>query len=97
MMERVIGESRRQAGWDFPWFVAQATYHSPSVTSSPEIREAQAALSKDPLALAGPDTDRFGEPYRQDGGRGVHFSARGLEAHGKAWAENVGKYLDGIL
>jgi hypothetical protein len=97
MMERVIRESRRQAGRDFPWIVAQATYHSPSVTSSPEIREAQAALWKDRLALEGPDTDRFGEPYRQNGGRGIHFSALGLEAHGKAWAEKVRKYLDGVL
>ena len=29
MMVRVITASRNQAGWDMPWFVAQASYHTP--------------------------------------------------------------------
>jgi hypothetical protein len=27
----------------------------------------------------------------------VHFSAKGLDAHGKMWAEKVSAYLDTVL
>ena len=95
MMERLIRESRRQAGWDFPWLVAQASYHSPADTSAPDIREAQASLWRDRLALQGPDTDTLTGDNRQNGGRGVHMSGRGLRAHGRMWAEKVLEYLVG--
>jgi hypothetical protein len=47
MMERLIVESRRRAGWEFPWLVAQASYHSPADPLAAEIREAQASLWED--------------------------------------------------
>jgi hypothetical protein len=97
MLERIVRESRRQAGWEFPWLVAQATYHNPAEALSPEIREAQASLWKDGIALEGPDTDILTGDNRQNGGKGVHLSGKGLEAHGKMWAEKVERYLDGIL
>jgi hypothetical protein len=97
MLERIIRESRTRAGWDFPWFVAQATYHSALTPSSPEIRAAQASLWTSGLALEGPDTDRLGSEYRANGGRDVHFNARGLAAHGQAWADKVATWLDQIL
>jgi hypothetical protein len=47
--------------------------------------------------LEGPDTDALTGDYRQNNGTGVHFSASGLQVHGKLWAEKVEAYLDPIL
>ena len=94
MMTQLIESVHRDAGWNFPWFVALASYHSPTDTSSPELREAQQSLWKNGLALEGPDTDTLTGSYRQNGGKGVHFSAEGLHAHGKLWAEQIISYLD---
>ena len=96
MMRLVIAESRREAGWDFPWFVAQASYHTPDDPSCPPIREAQAALWRSGIAQEGPDTDRLTGDNRQNQGQGVHFSDKGLKAHGKLWADKVGAWLDGL-
>jgi Carbohydrate esterase, sialic acid-specific acetylesterase len=92
MMERLIG-AVRGATWDFPWMVALVSYHTPADTSSPEIRGAQASLWRDGLALEGPDTDTLTGENRQNGGTGVHMSAKGLEAHGEMWAEKVGQWI----
>jgi pimeloyl-ACP methyl ester carboxylesterase len=93
-MAKLIGESRRDIGWEAPWFVAQATYHVPGDESSPEIRAAQAALWKDGVALEGPDTDALKGSLREKDGRGVHFSGPGLRAHGKLWVEKVAPWLE---
>jgi len=97
MMGRLIREMRRQAGWDFPWFVARVSYHSPSDPGAPEIRAAQEALVTEGLALQGPDTDQLTGDYRQNNGSGIHMSAKGLAAHGKLWAEAVEAWLDRVL
>lgn len=94
LMERLIAASRAAAGWNFPWFVARVSYHKPADPSAPEIREAQAALWRSGLALEGPDTDRLTGGLRQNNGTGIHFSARGLEAHGRLWAEKVAAYIE---
>ena len=96
MMERLIREMRSRAGWDFPWMVAQVSYHTPADPGAPEIRAAQAALWKEGLALEGPDTDTLTGSNRQNHGMGVHMSAQGLQAHGKLWAEKVEAWLDGV-
>ncbi len=97
MLEHIIRESRARAGWDIPWFVAQVSYHNPGFTGSQVFRDAQASLVKDSVALLGPNTDTLTGDNRQNNGKGVHFSAKGLEAHGKMWAETVGAYLDTVL
>jgi hypothetical protein len=97
MMIRLIGGSRKEAGWNFPWFVAQATYHTPEDISCPPIRNAQRALWQHDLALEGPDTDTLAARYRQNGGKGTHLNDAGLKAHGLMWAEKVSQYLDHIL
>jgi hypothetical protein len=97
LLERVIRASREQAGWEFPWFVAQASYHTPNDPSCPPIREAQAALWQSGIALEGPDTDQLAGLNRQNGGKGVHFSDQGLQAHGRLWSKKVGAYLDTVL
>jgi Carbohydrate esterase, sialic acid-specific acetylesterase len=97
LLARTIEASRREAGWDFPWFVAQASYHNPRDRSAPEIRDAQKSLWQAGLALAGPDTDQLTSDNRQNGGLGVHFSDKGLQAHGRLWAEKVEVWLDTVL
>lgn len=96
MMERLIHEMHARAGWVFPWFVAQVSYHSPADPGTPAIRAAQAELWKEGTALEGPDTDALTGEYRQDHGTGVHMSAMGLRAHGRMWAEKVQAWLDGL-
>ena len=97
MLRHIIGSSRTRAGWDIPWFVAQVSYHNPGFTGSRLFRETQASLVEDGDALLGPNTDTLTGDNRQNNGKGVHFSAKGLEAHGKLWSEKVGAYLDSVL
>jgi hypothetical protein len=82
MMATIIHASRKQAGWDLPWFVAQATYHTPDDPSCPPIRDAQRSLWQPDLAIEGPDTDTLTAPYRQNAAKGTHFNDAGLKAHG---------------
>lgn len=89
LLSDLIRASRREWGWETPWFVAQASYHTPEDTGSPSIRKAQAESVRLGLALAGPDTDALTGRFRDLDGRGVHFSAEGLQAHGKLWAEKL--------
>jgi hypothetical protein len=97
MLEHVILSVRKQAGWDIPWFIANASYATPEIPSWPPVRKAQQSLWKSSVALEGPDTDTLGSPYRQNNGKGVHFSDAGLKAHGLLWADSVEKWLDTIL
>jgi hypothetical protein len=97
MLEHVILTTRKQAGWDIPWFVAQASYHTPEDTSTPPIREAQRSLWQAGIALEGPDTDTLTAAYRQNNGKGTHLNDAGLKLHGQMWAHQVELYLDEVL
>lgn len=92
----VIRRSRADWGREVPWFVAQASYHTPEQTGSAELRAAQLAVASSGFALAGPNTDELGIPYRESNGRGVHFNRQGLIRHGELWAEVVSRWLDGM-
>lgn len=92
-LQRVIEAARAEAGWRVPWFVAQASYHSPNDKGLPELRAAQKSLATDGIALAGPNTDALGPEFRQNNGQGVHMNARGLQRHGELWAGMVGAWL----
>jgi hypothetical protein len=97
LLAHIIEASRQNAWWDFPWFVAQASYHTPADPATPEIREAQRSLWEAGIALEGPDTDQLTGLYRQNNGTGVHMSDAGLKAHGRLWAEKVHAWLDRVL
>jgi len=90
---KLMEESRRAAGWEVPWFVAQVSYHVPGDEGSEDIRAAQASLWKDGLALEGPDSDALRGEFRDGGGKGVHFSGAGLREHGARWAAKVVPWL----
>jgi Carbohydrate esterase, sialic acid-specific acetylesterase len=96
MMVEVIKASRKQAGWNFPWFVAEATYQ-PKWGNTAAIEAAQRSLWRKGLAYQGADTDTLGPEYRQNHGKGVHFNNEGLKKHGELWAQAVGIYLDKVL
>jgi len=93
-LEKLIRDSRREIGWEAPWFVAQVSYHVPGDEASPDIRAAQASLWRDGIALAGPDTDALKGELRQNDGKGVHFSDKGLNMHAAKWAEKICPWLE---
>jgi hypothetical protein len=93
-LERVIRESRRDIGWEAPWFVAQVSYHVPGDEASPDIRAAQASLWKDGIAFEGPDSDALKGELRERKGQGVHFSGAGLREHAAKWAEKMAPWLE---
>ena len=93
-LKRVIVASREEAGWDVPWFVAQVSYHNPDKPSHESTRTAQARLWADGIALEGPDTDTLTGEDRDFDGKGIHFSPKGLKAHGIMWAEKVEPFID---
>ena len=96
LLTTLIRDSKRAAGWEFPWMVAQVSYRSPSNPSSSSTRDAQQALWEAGVALQGPDTDTLTGDNRSDNGKGIHFSVKGLKAHGLLWAEKVAQYLNAI-
>lgn len=96
-LTNVIRGSTDEAGWQFPWFVAQVSYHNPDKPSHDTTRSAQKRLWEQGVALEGPDTDTLGGDNRDGGGKGIHFSPKGLKAHGEMWAEKVGAFLDTAL
>ena len=93
-LAQVIHDSQRGIGWNAPWFVAQVSYHVPGDEASPDIREAQASLWRDGIALEGPDTDALKGAFRERGGLGVHFSDAGLREHANKWAEKLAPWLE---
>jgi len=93
MLERVIKESRKEVGWEVPWFVATATWGSPESPIDPDIRAAQHGVVEDGVAMQGPDTDTLIGANRQKHGTGVHMSLKGLYAHAGLWANIVGPWV----
>jgi hypothetical protein len=93
-LEKLIRDSRRDIGWDAPWFVAQVSYHGPGDEASADIRAAQASLWKAGIALEGPDSDALKGDMRDSGGKGVHLSGPGLREHAARWVAKVAPWLD---
>lgn len=89
-MGALIRAAGEKAGWPAPWVTAQTTYHSEQDASDEEFRAAMKKLWDKGLSLEGPDTDALRAEYRD----GVHFNAKGLQKHGRLWAEKVGAWLE---
>ena len=96
-LTNIIAASNKAAGWAFPWFVAQVSYHNPDKPSFETTRSAQKKLWETGVAFEGPDTDTLGGDNRDAGGKGIHFSPKGLKAHGEMWAEKVSPHIDKAL
>ena len=93
-LAQLIRAARREIGWEIPWFVAQASYHTPDDPSSAEIRTAQQSLWNSGVAIEGPDSDALVGDLREGGGKGVHFSGRGLREHAVRWEAKIGPWLE---
>jgi hypothetical protein len=96
-LTHLLRASRRDIGWEAPWFVAQVSYHVPGDEASADIRAAQASMWRADLALQGPDSDLLKREFREAGGTGVHFNGTGLRLHAKRWVERVAPWLDSQL
>ena len=87
-LEKLIKDSRKEIGWEAPWFVALVTSHGGNGVE--DMRAGQKSLWDDGLALEGPDSDALRGDLRD----GVHFSGKGLREHGARWAEKVASWLE---
>jgi hypothetical protein len=93
-LTKLIAASAQDSQRPAPWFVAQVSYHGPKDVGSDDIRDAQASLWKNGVALQGPDSDALRGALRDQGGNGVHFSAEGLKAHAHAWADKLVPWVE---
>jgi hypothetical protein len=96
-LSEIIKASKKEAGWEFPWFVAQVSYHNPEKLKHDTMRDAHKKILDLGVAYEGPDTDTLAGDNRDLDGKGIHFSPKGLKAHGEMWAGKVGVYLDKAL
>lgn len=85
-LRAIIEQSNRQAGWSFPWIVAQ-------IGATP-TRKAKEQLQSDGVAMLGPDTDLLKGENRGNGGKDVHFSRIGLIRHGEAWHQIIAPWIE---
>lgn len=96
-LTEVIHRSQQDAGWAFPWFVAKVSYHNVENPRWESTRAAHQQLWDTGVALEGPDTDVLEGDHRDFDGTGIHFSPKGLKAHGEMWAEIIAAYLGKVL
>ena len=81
---KLIKATRKDLNWECPWFVAQASYHTPEDPGSEDIRSAQRALWKSGLALEGPDTDSLTGKNRDHDGKRSAFQREGFTGSRKS-------------
>ncbi|TNE52344.1 MAG: hypothetical protein EP343_00865 [Deltaproteobacteria bacterium] len=84
-LNAVIQQSRKDAGWDIPWYIAGVSYLPNSTAAAKKaIRDAQdQVVANHPQNFAGPTTDDLtGATWRHDN---VHFNQAGLAEHAKRW------------
>jgi hypothetical protein len=82
-LKTIIESLNKDAGYEIPWFVAQASFHPGSKEpEEQEVARGQQLLWERDIARKGPVTDDLGTEYRSDG---VHFNQLGLTTHGERW------------
>ncbi len=96
-LKNTILSSISQAGWEFPWFVAHVSYHNPEQPRFESVRGAQQRIWDEGIAEPGPDTDVLTGDHRDFEGKGIHFSPKGLRAHGEMWADKLLPYVEAKL
>ena len=89
----VVESSREDAGYNIPWVIARAAYHTQSSTENEnKVVQGQIAACNGINIFTGPTTDDLLEGYRSTTDH-VHFRKAGLIEHGTRW----GKSLDAVL
>ncbi len=85
----IIGQSRVDAGWTVPWFVAEASYIQAGLAKEePIVAGQRAVIFGDPQVFPGPVTDNFHQENKVVDG--VHFNAEGMLDHATQWSEVLG-------
>ena len=84
-LNAMVSQSRIDAGWNFPWYLAEVSYHGSSNLSMQEPIAAGQRLSihGDALTFFGPGTDEL----HLTGGGSLHFNTVGTNAHAQGWAD----------
>ena len=83
-------QSLRKYGVDCPIFVANASYVEEM--TSPDVKHAQRLIVSPVNGIfAGPDTDKLGEAFRQDG---VHWNQKGQREVAMLWVESIVSQLE---
>ena len=98
-LQSIIAQSRIDAGWNIPWYVAEAAYQSSTAFGKREtITAAQRAVAHaDSNIFLGPRTEDF-HWENAAGGKlidGVHLNAAGFDDHATQWRKILGE--SGIL
>jgi hypothetical protein len=90
-LNSMISQSRIDAGWNVPWYLAEASFHpNTSLVAEERIAAGQrSVVDTDPLTFLGPSTDEF---HLEDAAGGklvdsVHFNAAGLLDHATQWRD----------
>lgn len=96
-MKTIIETSRQDAGWYVPWFVAKVSYNNAEAPMIEPIRRVHQRLWDTGVALEGPDTDLLTGDARDYDGAGIHFSKKGLRAHGEMWADKLIPYIHSCI
>jgi hypothetical protein len=83
-LKTIIESLNKDAGYEIPWFVAQASFHpGTKPPAEKEVAKGQQMLWEKGIAHKGPVTDDLlGKKYRSDG---VHFNQLGLTTHAARW------------
>lgn len=89
MIRQTIQQTRIDAGWEIPWIIAQAAFHTQSTQDSIDnIIRAQTEIVDNKTIFQGPNTDLLvGLEWRNTDL--VHFNEKGQWEHGRRWAEII--------
>lgn len=92
-LNSLIAQSRIDAAWSVPWYVAEASFHPATTLSQEEPVAAgqRQVIHADPLVFLGPSTDGF---HLEDANGGklvdtVHFNNAGLLDHAGQWRDII--------
>jgi hypothetical protein len=91
-MKSIVETLNKDAGYQLPWFVAQASFHPGSQAPEQElVAKGQQLLWAKRICGQGPVTDDLlGAEYRHDG---VHFNQKGLAKHAERWFDALSRSL----
>jgi hypothetical protein len=83
-VQTIIEALNKDAGYQLPWLVAQATFHPGSQAPAQQaVAKGQQLLWSRMICFQGPVTDDLlGKGFRHDG---VHFNQTGLAKHAQRW------------
>jgi hypothetical protein len=89
-IKTIVETLNKDAGYQLPWLVAQASFHPGSQPPEQElVAKGQQLLWSKKICFQGPNTDDLlGQEYRHDG---VHFNQKGLDKHAQRWFDALGR------